>query len=74
MIRDQKWFPFEKKLNGLAWKETAKREYHRDTYKYELHAEGNWKLSLNVRSEKYPMEFSAANFKQIQLSTFLYNM
>lgn len=71
MITDQTLFPFEKKL---ACKETAKREYHRGTYKYEWYAEGNWKLSLNVRSEKYPMEFSAANFKQTQLSIFYIKM
>lgn len=70
MITDKKWFPFEKKLNGLACKEMAMREYHRDMYKYEWYAEGNWKLSLNVRSEKYPMEFSVANFKQTHLRTF----
>lgn len=49
MIRDLNLFPFKKKLNGLAHKETAKR-YYRDTYTYEWYAEGNWKLLLNVKS------------------------
>lgn len=74
MIRDLNLFPFKKKLNGLAHKETAKR-YYRDTYKYEWYAEGNWKLLLNVKSYRYSMEFSAANLKQTQFSTFsLYNI
>lgn len=70
MIRVLKWFPFENKLSGLDFKETAKR-YHRDTHKYEWYAEGNWKSLLSVKSKKYPMEFSAANFKETQVNTFL---
>lgn len=69
IIRDQKLFSFEKRLNGLACIEMAQREYH-----------GHMEVWMTCRreletitqkgSDKYPMEFSAANFKQSQVNRF----
>lgn len=72
-IRVLKWFPFEKKLNGLACKETAKR-YYKDIHTYEWYAEGNWKLLLNVKIRGIPRNFQLQILNKHNLALFLWHV